>query len=205
MGLMGRNVMTGDLDAAIAVPAWLIEMQGKELYAYRVQPGGEAQVMRAFRIRGIDGYVPTMPQDRLVKRQARWGGGERVVKQRLIVPMFPGLVFVPGYVVDMLGMRPPLHKVIDLLMFGDWIARLNTGHIERLLYLVQWANTPRSKRGSVHEALKVGDVLRIVDGVWRGFPAHFDGLDSKGRLSVLIQLFGRLHKVPIEPEQIEPV
>ena len=90
-------------------------------------------------------------------------------------------------------------------MFGDWIAVLNEEQVDRLLYLVAWANTPRSKRPSAHHGLKVGDQLRVVDGVWLGFPAHFDGLDSKGRLSVLIQLFGRLHKVPVEPEQIEPV
>ena len=101
---MGRNVMTSDIGNAVAVPAWLTEMKRKELFAYRVQPSSEAQVMRSFRIRGIDSYVPTMPQDRLVKRQARWGGGERTVKQRLIVPVFAGLVFVPGEVLHVLGL-----------------------------------------------------------------------------------------------------
>lgn len=202
---MGRNVMTDDVATAIRVPAWLVEMRQKELFAYRVQPGREAQVMRALKIRGIDAYSPTMPKDKVVSQRSRWGSGERKIKRRFIVPVFPGLIFVPGYSADLLGSRPAIVGMIDLLQFGDWIASLNDYWCGRLIDVVLTSNTPRSKRELVNDLYEVGDAVRVVDGPIGGFPAHFDGLDSKGRLSVLISIFGRLTKVPVELNQIEPV
>jgi transcription antitermination factor NusG len=202
---MGWNVTKDDTDIAVALPVWLVEMRQKEMFAYRVQPGREAQVMRALRIRGVDAYSPTMPKDKVVSQRSRWGVGERKIKRRSIVPVFPGLLFVPSYSVDQLGARPAVVGMIDLLQFGDWIAVLNDYWCNRLIDVVLTSNTPRSKRELVNDLYEVGDAVRVVDGPMRGFPAHFDGLDSRGRLSVLISIFGRLNKVPVELDQIEPV
>lgn len=198
--MMGREVM--NLDGAIEVPAWLIEMQSKLLYALRVHPNCEQKVVRGLKLRGVDCYFPTMPQGRIVTQRSRWNNAERRIERRFIVPVFPGLLFVPPWVADHGSSLREVDGVVGLLRFGDWIATLNDEWANKLINAVMLANVPRSKRALL---FKAGDVVRIVDGPFRGFTATFDGLDSRGRLSVVMSIFGRLQPLPLTAEQIEPV
>lgn len=184
------------------LPAWLAMMKTKLLYAYRVYPGREAKVMSLFETYGLDGYAPTMPKRQLVTQRSRWNDAERRVARNVRVRVFPGLVFVPDATVRSLGLKPSLSGMIDLLMFGDWIATLDDQWSNKLISIVQIANTPRSERKALFD---VGDQVAIVDGPFRGFRGEIDALDSKGRLSVGIAMFGRLQPVKLTEEQIEPV
>lgn len=199
---MGRGLMANELEGAIAIPAWLFEMERKMLYALRVHPSCEQKVMRGLRLRGVDYYLPTMPQTRAVTQRSRWNSAERRIERRFIVPVFPGLLFVPEWVAHNASQLRSVDGVIGLLRFGDWIATLNDEWSNKLIDAVRIANTPRSKRVLL---FKAGDVVKIVDGPFRGFSATFDGLDSKGRLSVVMSIFGRLQPLPLTAEQIEPV
>lgn len=199
---MGRNLKPSEIEGAVAVPAWLAEMQRKELFVFRLHPSKEARVMRQFRMRGLDGYLPTMPQTRVVVKRSPWNSAERRIKQRTIVPVFPGLVFVPLWVARYDGdLRFMVEGVKDLMKFGSWTARLDDYWCGRLLEIVAITNLPHSKRAR----FEPGESVRIMDGPFRGFSANFDRLDSKGRLSVLISIFGRLQSVTYTDEQIEPV
>lgn len=196
-------MMTNEIEGVIALPAWLAEMTVKKLYAYRLHPNCETKVMRGFRLHGIDGYLPTKPQVSLVTQRSRWNSAERKVQRRSIVPVFPGLVFVPEWETRWgSSLRLMVDGVIDLLQFGPWTACINDEWCNRLIYTVAMANTPRSKRA---QRFEIGETVRILEGPFRGFSASFDGLDSKGRLSVLISIFGRLQSLSMTDEQIEPV
>lgn len=198
--MMRREVMNPD--GAIEVPAWLVEMQSKLLYALRVHPNCEKKVVRGLGLRGVDHYFPTMPQGRVITQRSRWNNAERRIERRFIVPVFPGLLFVPPWVADHGSSLREVDGVVGLLRFGDWVATLNDEWANKLINAVMLANVPRSKRALL---FKAGDVVRIVDGPFRGFSATFDGLDSRGRLSVVMSIFGRLQPLPLTVEQIEPV
>jgi transcription antitermination factor NusG len=200
---MGPNIIPGILNDAIALPLWLASMDPKKLYAYRIHPGSEAKIMRAFKMHGIDGYLPMMPKYQSITQRSRWNNSERKVQRRVIVPVFPGLVFVPEREICWgSGLRNVAEGVIDLLQFGPWTAYLDDEWCNNLLTIVQLANVPRSKRALL---FKAGDEVRVSDGPFRGFTGRFEGLDSKGRLSVLMSMFGRLQPVQVTEEQIEPV
>ena len=190
-------------DSSIVLPAWLAAMREKKLYAYRLHPNCETKVMRLFRLHGIDGYLPTMPKYTNVTQRSRWNDAERKVQRRVIVPVFPGLVFVPEREAAWGSrLRAVVDGVIDLLQFGPWTAYLDDEWCNKLIGIVQVANTPRSKRAAL---FGIGDVVRINEGPFRGFTGQFDGLDSKGRLSVVMSMFGRLQPVIVTEEQIDPV
>ena len=58
---------------------------------------------------------------------------------------------------------------------------------------------PRSNR------FKVGDHVRIDEGVFKNFVGVVDTVDEgNGRVSVLIQVYGRPTPVEVEPRQIDP-
>jgi transcription termination/antitermination protein NusG len=52
---------------------------------------------------------------------------------------------------------------------------------------------------------KVGDRVRINEGVFKNFVGVVDTVDEgNGRVSVLMQVYGRTAPVEVEPRQIDP-
>jgi transcriptional antiterminator NusG len=168
-------------------------------YLLRVHPNRESKVMRTFGQRGISGYVPMIARTMITVR--RHVGLEFEHQRMVMMPLFPGLVIVPDFEAVLQRWRG-VDGVIGLLPVGPCLATLSRARYEDVRTIVAVGNTPRSKRERMYET---GQLVRIVDGPFRGFDGRIDRLDSRGRLSVLLSLFGRETQTELEEGQVAPV
>ncbi|WP_425909341.1 transcription termination/antitermination protein NusG [Nitrobacter sp. TKz-YC02] len=201
---IGQLVGTVDLDA-LHGPA-SVPMQPQCWFILRTHPGCERKVMREFERRNISAYCPRITKQQRVTRSVRGSSWTYEIKRLVEVPLFPQLVFVP----DFERVPTDISGVSGWLRFGEWRARIPSERKARsggvacmadIHALVAIANTPQSKREAKFD---LGDLVRIVDGPFRDFSGRIERLDSKGRLKVAIQIFGRLSPAVVSEWQIEP-
>lgn len=202
---IGQFVGTVDLDARRGPAS--VPMQPKHWFILRTHPGCERKVMREFERRNVSAYCPFIAKQQRVVRRVHGSSWTYKTKRLVQVPLFPQLVFVP----DFERIPADIAGLSGWLRFGEWYARIPSEREEKsdraacmsdIHALVAIANTPRSKRESKFAA---GDLVRIVDGPFQLFSGRIERLDSKGRLSVAIEIFGRLSPTIVSERQIEPV
>jgi transcriptional antiterminator NusG len=200
---IGQFVGTVDLDA-LHGPA-SVPMQPQCWFILRTHPNCERKVMREFERRNISAYCPLITKEQRVVRSVRGSSWTYEIKRQVVVPLFPQLLFVP----DFERVPTGIGGVSGWLRFGDSWARIPSQRETKsgacmadIHALVAIANTPRSKREAKFEA---GDIVRIVDGPFRSFSGRIERLDSKGRLTIAIEIFGRLSPTEMSEWQIEPV
>ncbi|WNV10111.1 transcription termination/antitermination protein NusG [Tardiphaga sp. 709] len=164
----------------------------KHWYVLEVRPGRDAMVMRTFRRNKIDAYSPQIRRTEIVHGR----------KREVVVPLFPGLIMLPDY--ESL-LNPRLFDgVIGFVTFGDFFMRLRPDGpdgMEQIRRIEAICNVPLSKRKRM---FNTGQLVRVVDGPFAAFSGQIERLDSKGRLSVLVNIFGRLSPVVLDEGQIEP-
>jgi hypothetical protein len=59
-------------------------MQHKVLFVFRLHPSKVTKAMRQFRMRGLDGYLPTMTLTKAAVKRSQWNGAERRISLRII-------------------------------------------------------------------------------------------------------------------------
>ncbi|MCV0384879.1 MAG: hypothetical protein K5821_00375 [Nitrobacter sp.] len=201
---IGQFVGTVDLDS-VHGPA-SVPMRPQCWFILRTHPGCERKVMREFERRNISAYCPLIAKQQRVVRRVHGSSWTYEIKRIVQVPLFPQLVFVP----DFECVPTDISGVSGWLRFGEWFARIPSEResasdraacMSDIHALVAIANTPHSKRDAKFE---IGDLVRIVDGPFRDFSGRIERLDSKGRLKVAIEIFGRLSPTEMSEEQIEP-
>lgn len=201
---IGQFVGTVDLDARRGPAS--VPMQPKCWFILRTHPGCERKVMREFERRNISAYCPFIAKQQRVVRRVHGSSWTYEIKRQVTVPLFPQLVFVP----DFERVPADIAGLSGWLRFGEWYARIPSDSdatperaacMADIHRIVAIANTPHSKREAKFE---IGDLVRIVDGPFRDFSGRIERLDSKGRLSVAIEIFGRLSPTVMSEEQIEP-
>lgn len=168
-------------------------------YVLRAHPGKDRKVLRALRRHGVDFYFPTYPREETVTRRSL--GFEVKAKRIVTTSLFPGMIFIPDFECDRVN-SVDIDGGAGFLWFGDWKASLSPKHIADIMAINAVANVPRSKRERLFE---IGQLVRIVDGPFASFNGRIERLDSKGRLSVLVDLFKRMTPVEFEAGQLEPV
>lgn len=164
-----------------------------------VYPGRERDVMRWFGYHGLSGWYPV--EISFVKR----GGGlarKPHLGRRLVKPLVPGLIFVPDTERsnDMLSFP----SVEGFHRIGDCLARMSPADMATLRDIEAYLNTPRVGRG-MRRKLTVGDVLRVLDGPFCDFVGRLERLDSKGRLTILLDAFKRSVSVQMDETQVEQI
>ncbi|MBN8972934.1 MAG: hypothetical protein J0H51_13065 [Rhizobiales bacterium] len=168
-------------------------------YVLRTHPGKERKVLTSLRREDVNFYFPTFPREETVVR--RRYGYEVKVKRTVTTPLFPGMIFVPDFECERVNLAV-VEGCSGFLWFGDWKAYLKPTAIADIVAINAVANVPRSKREAM---FKAGQLVRIVDGPFASFNGRIERLDSKGRLSVLVDLFKRMTPVMFEAGQLEPV
>jgi transcriptional antiterminator NusG len=63
-------------------------------------------------------------------------------------------------------------------------------------------NTPRSKR---ERKFAIGELVRVANGPFKSFAARVERFDSKGRLNIGVEIFGRITPIDIDESDIEKV
>lgn len=164
-------------------------------FLVRVHPLTERRVHAKLTERGVSCYVPLIPRRVVVARAFAW---QKPIVRRVQVPLFPGLVFVPDFDVDIPRLRLLAAGVVGLLHLEERPASLRAQDVADIRAIEARLSVPLS-------SLKRGDLVRIRDGspfaMWTG---RIDRLDDKGRLRVLIDAIKREVAVELSSHQVEP-
>jgi transcriptional antiterminator NusG len=181
-------------------------------YLLQTFPNKEAKVMRAFKDRNISAYHPTVRQR------------SRVIRGRLrdvVVPLFAGLIFIPDFQANNGGVY--VDGVDGYLKFGDyyavlpesaapirrgpaWKSRFVRRDEKRILDMIgirqleAEGNIPVARRRRLY---RIGEMVRVVDGPFAMFNGTIERLDSRGRLKLLLDVFGRMTSLELDEGQIE--
>lgn len=168
-------------------------------FVLRAHPGRETKVLKTLRRRGISCSFPMYPRQETVVR--RRSGYEVRMKRTVVTPLFPGMIFVPDFECSA-GVFDDIEGLSGFLHFGDWRAYLTPKDYAEVQAINAVACTPHSKR---ERMFATGELVRVVDGPFASFSGRIERLDSKGRLSVLVDLFKRMIPVQFNEGQLEPV
>jgi len=123
----------------------------------------------------------------------------RIKEKSRIVPLFTGYLFVR--IIDRWWTVNSTVGVIALLRSGDQPAQLR----DQIVCEIK----AKEKNGIVKlpqpPGLKVGDRVRIVRGSFADRLGIFDGMSSKDRSHILLELLGRQVRVEIRKSDFAPV
>lgn len=150
--------------------------------------------------RGFEAYRPVLQVRPRRKDQVR--GGPRFT----VVSMFPGYVFVrKPYDVPWLRLAgaPDIHS---LLALGGELATLSDAALEEIHQTENYWRVRRSLQ-TVRMPVQPGATVTVRAGPFFGHIGCIVGLDSKGRVALLLRLLGRATRVamPVEYLQIGAV
>lgn len=190
---IGDHVGYVPVDDMIAVPL------PKRWYMLRVFPNREAKVMKAFHQRNISGYLPVLTTMQEITRYRR--GYEWIERRNVVQPLITGCVLVPDFEVEVQGWKG-VEGIIGILRFGDFTPMLTPKLFEDVRNIEAIGNTPKSKRERYFE---IGQLVRVLSGPFRDFSARVERFDSKTRLSVGVEIFGRITPIEIDESDIEKV
>ncbi len=184
----------------IARPAERLEVPMPSCwYVLRSHPGKERKVIDTLRRDDVSYYYPTFRHSQIVRR-VRFGY-EVCARREVVSPLFPGMIFIPDFEISTTNFDC-ITGSAGFLRFGPTFARLRAQDHRDICAIVATANTPPRKRKRLYA---VGQLVRVVDGPFAGFEGRIERLDSRRRLSVLIDVFKRATPSELEEGQIEPV
>ncbi len=170
-------------------------------YVLKVQTNRENSIRKSLERRiareGLGEYFGQViiPTERIVETK---GGKKKVREQKLY----------PGYVmIQMILNDETWYLVRDTSGVGDFTGAAGKPHpmdeseVERMLGLEQQKEEEPTK---VKIEFRVGDVVKITTGPFETFEGEIDSIDeATGKISVLIEIFGRPTPVELEYHEVE--
>jgi transcriptional antiterminator NusG len=177
-------------DEPIAVPI------PKRWYILQVHPSREFKVIKKFRQHNISGWLPLLTTRQEITRYRR--GYEWIERRNVISPLISGAILIPDFEDGWRG----IDGVIGIYRMGPCVPYLNPQLIADLRNIEAIGNTPKSKRARL---FAIGQLTRVVNGPFRNFCARVERFDSKTRLSVGVEVFGRITLVELDESDIEAV
>lgn len=168
-------------------------------YPLRVHPAKEFKVMKTFHQRNISGYLPVITETKTITQSRR--GFQYNMQRRVTSPLFKGIILIPDFEYDACRWRT-VDGTFGALRFGDWYPYLTPKLIEDVRNIEAIGNTPKSKRARKFE---LGQLVQVTSGPLALLCGRVERFDSRGRLSVDVEIFGRLTPTELLESQIEAV
>jgi transcription termination/antitermination protein NusG len=180
-------------------------------YVLQTYPNKEAKVMRTFKDRNISAYHPVVRQRKLIRGRLRDD----------LVPLFAGLIFIPDFQANIGGVF--VDGVDRYMKFGDyypvlpqraapikhapaWKSRFVRRDDKGVLDMIgirrieAEGNIPVARRRRLY---RIGQLVRVVDGPFAMFNGTIERLDSRERLKLALDVFGRMTSLELDEGQIE--
>jgi transcription termination/antitermination protein NusG len=167
-------------------------------YVLMTHANCEAKVMRTFHQRNISAYFPTVRERRRLTVRRR--GYTFDVTRDVISPLFAGVILIPDFQAKRGGVAD-VEGVDRYFRMDQCYPYLDARGIARVRELEGLGNIPVARR---RRMFKIGQLVRITDGPFAMFNGIIDRLDSRGRLTVLVDIFKRMTLAEFEEGQIEP-
>lgn len=168
-------------------------------YILRVWPGREFKVMKVFQRRNISAWIPL---DQVIQNVTRYRRGYEFVQRRgVVLPFITGAIIIPDFELEAQRWRD-VEGVIGLYRMDQCIPVLTPTLMRQLRNIVEIRNTPISKRA---RAFEVGELVRVTSGPFSSFSARVERVDSRSRLTIGIEIFGRITPKEVLESEVEAV
>lgn len=161
-----------------------------------IEPLRERTVSARLTERGFDPYCPQH-----LRTEKRGGNLGNTKVRHVIRPLFPGYMFLqlppgPGQIEAVMvpGVRDFLRRPGGTLAFATPAEMLLVREKEAEALLLP------SKRPA--SGYKKGQRVEILQGPWQAFMGPIEKLDTRDRISVLLNVFGRLTPVTVKAHEI---
>jgi len=185
------------------------DSQTFEWYILKVQVNRETSIrdglLRRIKMEGLEEYFEEVmvPTEDIVEFTR--SGKRKVVKRKLY----------PGYImVNMMLQDDSWFLVRETPGIGDFTGTLGkpspmpADEVERILSVAQPEEEADGEEPQLKTAIpfKAGDRVRVKDGNFQNFEGEVDGIDeANGRVTLIINIFGRSTPVELEHWQIEEI
>lgn len=178
-----------------------------EWYILKVQVNRETTICAALQRRvKMAGYEPYFG-DILVPtedvREFTKSGKQRIVKRKLY----------PGYIVVKMAINDDTWFLVrETPGIGDFTgaagkpAPLSTEEIQRIIETTRPPEDEESEEPKTAIKFKVGDRVRVKEGYFQNYEGEVSNIDERnGRVTVMINIFGRPNPVELDHWQVEDV
>lgn len=162
-------------------------------YMLRVVPNRELKVAEKLRDHGVSVYLPTETK----KTKTGWNR-HREHK----VAIFYGTMFIPDFEADLRRLKTIADGIIGYQRFGERPILVRTKDMAAIRRFEAFFDLPPSQR---RRAYKVGDEIYVKTGPFAMFTGLVESVDSRGRLTVAMNIFGRMTPTELEEGQVEAV
>ena len=185
------------------------DSQTLEWYILKVQVNRETSIrdalLRRIKMEGLDDYFEEVivPTEDIVEFTR--SGKRKVVKRKLY----------PGYImVKMMLQDDSWFLVRETPGIGDFTGTFGkptpmpAHEVERILSVAQPEEDTKGEEPQLKTAIpfNAGDRVRVKDGNFQNFEGEVDGIDeANGRVTLIINIFGRSTPVELEHWQIEEI
>jgi transcription antitermination factor NusG len=162
-------------------------------YMLRVVPNKELKIEERLNEHGVSVYLPKETQTR------RTGWNRRVLRK---VAIFSGAMFIPDFEADIVRLKSFVDGIIGYVRFDAEPVKIRPKMMESIRKFERLLDVPPGQR---KRAFYVSQEVRIKGGsfdMWMGYVAS---LDSKHRLTVLVNLLGRMVPMELSEDQVEAV
>lgn len=176
---------------------------GKQWYVLKVQTNRERSIrdslMRRIRREGLEEYFGEViiPTEKVVDTK---GGKKRVSERKL----YPGYLMIQMELTD-----ETWYLVRDTSGVGDFTGAagkpipMQEDEIRRMLGLEE---SKEAEPAKIKIDFATGDVVKIKEGTFESFEGTIEAVDdASGKITVLIEIFGRSTPVELEYWQVEAV
>ncbi|PQO46623.1 transcription termination/antitermination factor NusG [Blastopirellula marina] len=178
----------------------------KEWYILKVQSNREksicANLLRRVKMAGLEDYFDEIlvPTEDLVEYK---NGKKKVTKQKLY----------PGYIVVHMAINDDTWFLVretggigDFTGAGGKPVPMLPHEVDRIVKKTRKPDEGEQEEVKTNIRFKIGDHVRITEGTFENFEGDVEVIDeTNGRVTVMINIFGRTTPVEMEHWQMEPV
>jgi transcription antitermination factor NusG len=179
----------GFIDQPVAEPPPIPKLW----YMLRTRPNCEIGIEDKLSERGVSVYLPKETQSR------RTGWNRRVLRRAAI---FSGAIFIPDFEADLARLKTMTDGIIGYVRCESNPVKISPKIMESIKKFEKLLDVPPGQR---KRAFYVAQEVRIKGGSFDMWMGHVASLDSKHRLTVLVNLLGRMVPVELSEDQVEAV
>ncbi len=188
---MTQALQIGDFVGFMPPPVVIAAPMPQRWYILRMHPNYDLKAERQLHERGISAYVP---------KETQTVRGCRKRKVTKTVPIFPGSMFIPDFDADIIKLKANADGIGGFIQqSGKWL-EISLGVMGQIRGVAARLNRDPMKR-----KYHVGQRVRITKGIFEFCEGEIERVDSRYRLSVLIEFLGAKSSLQLDEDGIEAV
>jgi transcription antitermination factor NusG len=188
-----HTLKIGDFAGFIDQPIAALPPVPKLHYMLRVIPNREIAVEEKLKERGVSVYLPK-------ETETRKTGWNRYRPRT--VAIFSGCIFIPDFEADLMRLKSIADGIIGYVRCESQPIVISPKWMEEIRKFEKLLDVPPGQR---KRAFRVGQEVRVKGGSFDMWMAYVASLDSKRRLTVLVNLLGRMVPLHLAEDQVEAV